>query len=73
MVQCSCGKTLDKVPTWLAGVQVEFICNNCPNRQVKNIALVNLNPTPDVKPAEAEGAEAAVAIDEADDEASDDE
>lgn len=42
MVQCSCGKHLDKVPDWLAGVQVEFVCNNCPNRKTKNIAFISL-------------------------------
>ncbi len=44
MVTCSCGKTLDKVPDWLAAVSVEFVCNNCPNRKVKNIASVTLEP-----------------------------
>jgi hypothetical protein len=43
MIQCSsCGKTLDKVPSWLAGTQVVFVCNNCPNRQAKNIAFLSL-------------------------------
>ncbi len=43
MMQCSaCGKTLDKVPSWLAGAQVTFVCNNCPNRQAKNIAFLSL-------------------------------
>jgi hypothetical protein len=44
MVYCSCGKPMDKVPDWLAAVQVEFVCNNCPNRKVKNIASVTLEP-----------------------------
>jgi len=42
MVQCSCGKTIDKIPEWMSGIQVTFVCNNCPNRQHKNIAFVNL-------------------------------
>lgn len=43
MIQCSsCGKTLDKVPSWLAGTEVMFVCNNCPNRQTKNIAFLSL-------------------------------
>ncbi len=47
MVTCSgCGKVIDKVPEWLSGVTAEFICNNCPNRQTKNIAFVNLEPAP---------------------------
>ena len=45
MIQCSsCGRTLDKVPTWLAGTEVAFVCNNCPNRQAKNIAFLTLEP-----------------------------
>lgn len=45
MIQCSsCGKTLDKVPDWLRSASVEFVCNNCPNRQAKNIAFVTLEP-----------------------------
>lgn len=42
MIQCSCGKTLEKVPGWLAGANVTFVCNNCPNRQTKNIAFLSL-------------------------------
>lgn len=37
MVQCTCGKPMDKVPDWLQSVQVEFVCNNCPKRSVKSI------------------------------------
>ena len=45
MVYCSsCGKPMDKVPDWMAGVTVEFVCNNCPNRKIKNIASVTLEP-----------------------------
>jgi hypothetical protein len=32
------------MPDWLTGVKVEFVCNNCPNRQTKNIAFINLEP-----------------------------
>ncbi|MEA2554509.1 MAG: hypothetical protein QOJ65_2685 [Fimbriimonadaceae bacterium] len=35
---------MDKLPDWLAAVNVEFVCNNCPNRQTKNIAFVSLEP-----------------------------
>lgn len=42
MIQCGCGKTLEKVPTWLNGANVTFVCNNCPNRQAKNIAFLQL-------------------------------
>lgn len=42
MVTCSgCGRVIERVPDWLTGVKVEFVCNNCPNRQTKNIAFVN--------------------------------
>lgn len=44
MIQCKCGKTIEKLPTWLATANVEFVCNNCPNRQTKNIAFVSLEP-----------------------------
>ena len=44
MVYCSCGKALDKIPDWLRSVKVEFVCNNCPNRKVKNIAFTSLQP-----------------------------
>jgi hypothetical protein len=43
MIQCSsCGKVLDKVPVWLASAKADFVCNNCPNRQTKNIAFMTL-------------------------------
>ncbi|MFQ3587722.1 MAG: hypothetical protein SNJ74_03210 [Fimbriimonadaceae bacterium] len=44
-VLCVCGKPIDKVPEWLAGVKVEFVCNNCPNRKTRNIAFVTLETT----------------------------
>lgn len=65
MITCSsCGKVIDKVPTWIQSVKVDFVCNNCPNRQTKNIAFVSLEPESTgadktVEPEEAEGEEAA--------------
>lgn len=44
MVKCSCGRSIEKLPDWMAGIKVDFVCNNCPNRQTKNIAFVNLDP-----------------------------
>lgn len=44
-VLCVCGKPIDKVPEWLAGVKVEFVCNNCPSRKTRNIAFVTLETT----------------------------
>ncbi len=41
MVKCICGKAIEKMPTWLESVQVDFICTNCPKRQVKTIAQLN--------------------------------
>ena len=35
---------MEKLPDWLAAVNVEFVCNNCPNRQTKNIAFISLEP-----------------------------
>lgn len=40
MVMCVCGKPMDKVPSWLNGVTIQFVCNNCPNRTVKGITQV---------------------------------
>jgi len=43
MVRCSCGKAIEKIPDWMQGIKVEFVCNNCPNRQTKNIAFINFD------------------------------
>ena len=44
MITCKCGQPMERLPSWLATVNVEFICNNCPNRQTKNIAFISLEP-----------------------------
>lgn len=54
MVYCTCGKQIDKVPDWLQIVNVEFVCNNCPNRHTKNIVFANFDTS---LPAEAKIAE----------------
>ncbi len=41
MITCSCGKKIDNVPDWLAQVNVQFVCNNCPNRNVRSIAEID--------------------------------
>lgn len=41
MIHCSCGKVIEKVPSWLEGVKVEFVCTNCPQRQVRSITQVS--------------------------------
>ncbi len=43
MVLCACNKPIEKVPDWLKSAKVEFVCNNCPNRQTKNIAFMSLD------------------------------
>jgi hypothetical protein len=50
MVQCICGKPVEKIPAWLEGVKVSFVCNNCPNRQVKNIAFMAAEFEPKAPP-----------------------
>lgn len=50
MVKCNCGKTIENVPSWLNSVEVKFVCNNCPNRDLKSIAELKLE---DPKPANA--------------------
>ena len=42
MVSCTCGKQIEKIPDWFQSVKVEFVCNNCPNRQTKNIAIMSM-------------------------------
>jgi hypothetical protein len=42
MVTCSCGKAMEKVPAWLESVTIEFVCNNCPQRQIKPISQIQL-------------------------------
>ncbi|MBI1756069.1 MAG: hypothetical protein HY248_05325 [Fimbriimonas ginsengisoli] len=46
MITCKCGKTLDKIPDWMASITVDFICNNCPNRQAKNLPFVTIEAEP---------------------------
>ena len=47
MVQCtSCGKPIDRIPNWMSSIKTEFVCNNCPNRTMKNIAFVSLDVAP---------------------------
>lgn len=62
MVNCACGKPLDKVPSWLAGTNIQFVCNNCPNRTVKAITQVTLEV-----PKDPEAEEPALLAAEADD------
>lgn len=52
MIKCACGKAIEKLPAWLEGVKVDFVCNNCPNRQAKNIALMAIELEPKVKVVE---------------------
>jgi len=44
MVNCVCGKPIEKVPEWLSAVEINFVCTNCPNRTVKSITEVSLGP-----------------------------
>jgi hypothetical protein len=64
MVSCTCGKKIDRVPNWFQSVKVEFVCNNCPNRQTKNIAFVSLEA-----PVVAKAEDPIDEIDEPDEEA----
>ena len=41
MVKCVCDKTIDKIPSWLDSVKVDFVCNNCPKRQIKTISQLH--------------------------------
>ena len=61
MVKCVCGKEIENAPTWLSGVKVTFICNNCPTREVPGITEVDFSvpQTEEEKAAEAEEAKKA--------------
>ena len=43
MVRCACGKEIASVPSWLDGVKVHFVCNNCPNRELRGITQVDFS------------------------------
>lgn len=59
-MQCSCGKTLEKIPSWMADINVEFICTNCPSRTVKSIAEIKIEPIEKEAVATAPAVKAAV-------------
>ena len=60
MVKCVCGKEIENAPTWLSGVNVTFICNNCPTRDVKGITQVDFS-LPQTEEEKAEAAKEAEA------------
>lgn len=42
MVKCSlCGKEIEKIPTWMQDIDVPYICTNCPNYNLRNIATID--------------------------------
>lgn len=43
MVNCVCGRPIEKLPNWLQSVKVDFVCNNCPQRTVAT-ARVEVTP-----------------------------
>jgi hypothetical protein len=43
MVKCNCGKDMEHLPNWLEGVTVNVVCNNCPNRELRNISEIRLD------------------------------
>lgn len=46
MVKCNCGKEIQSVPNWLQDVKVNFVCNNCPNRDLLGITEVDFSIKP---------------------------
>lgn len=75
MVTCSaCGKTIENIPVWLSNVKTEFVCNNCPNRNTKNIAVLSAEIERQLSAANAKAEEAeAVDVEEVADDAADEE
>lgn len=70
MVECACGKPLEKVPAWLSGTTISFVCNNCPNRTVKAITQVVLEIPKEAEPDEMKAIGEAVGDDADDDDLS---
>ena len=62
MVKCDCGRTIEKIPSWLGTVKVDFVCNNCPNRQVKPISQLHAEQQAAAAKAAAEEKAYAAAI-----------
>jgi len=52
MVKCVCGKSIDKIPSWLDSITVDFVCNNCPKRQIKTISQLHAEQVAATKAAE---------------------
>ncbi len=65
MITCSCGKVIERVPEWLSGVKVEFVCTNCPQRQVRSITQVSAE---ELIPAAKVESDPTASIDELEDE-----
>ncbi|MCS6830117.1 MAG: hypothetical protein RMM08_06315 [Armatimonadota bacterium] len=52
VVCVECGKPLEKIPAWLAGVQVKFTCEECRTKHRTPLVIVDdLSPLTD-EPAE---------------------
>lgn len=66
MVYCSCGKPIEKIPSWMQRVNVQFVCNNCPNRKHQNITQMDLTGVPPAKPNLSEPEDLRDAFDEVD-------
>lgn len=43
MIKCACGKEMEHVPNWFNSVKVDIVCNNCPNREIRNISEIKLD------------------------------
>jgi hypothetical protein len=53
MVVCvDCGKPLDKIPAWLAGVNVKFTCEECRTKHRAPLVIVDDLPPLTEEPAE---------------------
>ena len=68
MITCSiCGKPIDKLPSWLAGTKVDFVCKDCPNRSAKSapVAQAEEKPEKSVRAEESDEEEVADDVDEA--------
>jgi len=52
LVTCSdCGSDIEKIPAWLMGVKIRFVCDNCRQKHPKPLLLMDSDLETTAKPA----------------------
>lgn len=57
---------MERVPDWMRSVKVDFVCNNCPKHNTKNIVFAKIEQI--FAPAVPKASEEAIAVPIPDDE-----